>query len=94
MKLVFFFFSAVLLFSCGEGAPADGNVDSNSTAAAAEIVQSFDAGSVQKLNEKEIPANCSYKGKLKVGYKWKDKLGENVFIAAESGEIGSESYNE
>lgn len=94
MRLAVFFFSAVLLFSCGESAPADGNVDSNSTTASPEIVQRFDASSIQKLNEKEIPANCNYKGKLKVGFTWKDKLGENVFIASESGEIGSESFNE
>jgi hypothetical protein len=87
MRSILFLSVVALFISCGENQEVNTQETSGASADVKEIVKHFEPASITKLNVADIPASCVTKGKVKSAFKWTDKLGENIFIAAETGEI-------
>lgn len=87
MRSILFLLITIFICSCGENQEANTSGASGAPTDGKEIVKRFEPSSITKLNVADIPASCVTKGKVVSAYKWTDKLGENVFIATETGEI-------
>jgi hypothetical protein len=95
MRSILFLLVVALFFSCGENHEVKTPGTIGASADVKEIVKHFDPASITKLNVADIPVSCVTKGEVISAFKWTDKLGENVFIATETGEIpSSKVYSE
>lgn len=95
MRLILFLLVAFSMVSCGGKQESINKGSSEISEGQKERVKRFEPASITKLSASDIPAPCVRKGKVVSAFKWTDKLGENVFIATETGEVpSSKVYSE
>lgn len=95
MKSILYVLAAFAFCSCGSNQDANTQGANGNSPDIKEVATHFDPSSIVKLNVSEIPVSCVTKGEVISAFKWTDKLGENVFIATETGEIpSSKVYSE
>ncbi len=94
MKRSIFYLLVVLsLSACGDSSEEKIQGSKGASGDSKEVAKQFDPSSVVKLNVADIPSSCATKGKVISAFKWTDKLGENIFIATETGEVISSRQN-
>ena len=75
------------LFSCTNNSKSDNFNDSKGQTEIKKLVEIFEPSSIHALNAADIPASCKVEGVVNTVHKWKDKLGTNIFITAQTGEF-------